>query len=156
MKCHICNEESERFIVKRKKWEKAYYRCPSCEYIFIDPEELLDTKEELGRYEEHNNSIEDAGYRNYFKRFIEFSMEGIDRDADILDYGSGPQPVLASVMQELGYNNVDIYDKYYHDVKLDNDKKYDVITSTEVVEHIYDPMPQLKDVVSKLKKGGPL
>ena len=156
MNCHICNKKSEGFVVKRKKWEKIYYKCPRCEYIFIDPKELLNTKEELGRYEEHNNSIEDSGYRNYFKDFIEYSMEGVDKDASILDYGSGPQPVLASVMEELGYTNVSIYDKYFTKEELDPNKKYDLITSTEVVEHIYEPMDTFRDLANRLVSGGRL
>lgn len=156
MKCHICSEECREFTVKRKRWSRRYHSCPRCEYIFMDEADLLSDKEELLRYEDHNNSIEDEGYREYFKRFIEYSMEKTDRGAQILDYGSGPEPVLASVMEEAGFTHVDIYDKYFTDRPLDPGKKYDVITSTEVVEHIYKPMEVFRELAERLKPGGKL
>lgn len=156
MKCHICSEECREFTVEKKRWRRRYHSCPRCEYIFMDEEDLLSGAEELARYEEHNNSVEDEGYREYFKRFIEYSMEGVDMEAQILDYGSGPQPVLASVMEELGFTNVDIYDKYFTEGSLDSEKKYSVITSTEVVEHIYRPMEVFRELAGKLLPGGRL
>ncbi len=156
MKCHICSEECTEFTVERKKWRRRYHSCPRCEYIFMDEEDLLSGTEELARYEEHNNSVEDEGYREYFRKFIDYSMEGMDREAQILDYGSGPQPVLASVMEELGFANVDIYDKYFTEGSLDPEKKYHVITSTEVVEHIYRPMEVFRELAWKLIPGGRL
>jgi len=156
MKCHICSEECEEFIVKRKKGNRKYHRCCQCRYIFIDKGELLTGEKELERYEEHNNSVEDKGYRDYFKKFIEYSMGGVGKDALILDYGSGPEPVLASVMDELGYTDVDIYDKYFTHQPLDPEKKYDVITSTEVFEHIYRPMKVFKELAGRVLPGGRL
>ncbi len=156
MKCHICNEECTEFTVERKKWRRRYHSCPRCEYIFMDEKDLLSGTEELARYEEHNNSVEDEGYREYFRRFIDYSMEGVDREAQILDYGSGPQPVLASVMKELGFANVDIYDKYFTEGSLDMEKKYHVITSTEVMEHIYKPMEVFGKLAGRLLPGGRL
>lgn len=155
MKCHICQGEALDFFVKRKGREKRYYRCSECEYIFIDEGELLNADEEFERYGQHNNSVEDEGYRDYFRRFLEYALEGVERDRRILDYGSGPQPVLASVLAEEGYERVDIYDKYFApERKIEG--KYDIITLTEVAEHIYRPLETFRFLADLLVDGGKL
>lgn len=155
MKCHLCNGETEEFLVKNKKFEQLYYRCKNCSFIFLEEKALLKGSEELERYEMHNNSIDDPVYREYFEKFIEYSFEDLDNVENILDYGSGPEPVLASVLKEKGYK-VDIYDKYFSPEKIYKDRKYDVVCSTEVIEHIYYPMEVLKELVGSVKKNGHL
>ncbi|MFA0697998.1 class I SAM-dependent methyltransferase, partial [Vibrio sp. 10N.222.49.C9] len=55
-----------------------------------------------------------------------------------LDFGCGPGPTLSLMMQEAGHD-VDLYDLYYYpDTKVLN-KRYDFITATEVIEHLYQP-----------------
>ncbi|WP_319370976.1 class I SAM-dependent methyltransferase [uncultured Ilyobacter sp.] len=153
MKCHLCNGETEEFIVKNKKFEHKYYRCNSCSFIFVEEDALLKSSEELERYKMHNNSIEDPLYREYFYNFIDYAFENLGEVQNILDYGSGPEPVLASVLREKGYT-VDIYDKYFSSEKVHQDREYDVVCTTEVVEHIYYPMEVLKELTECLKKGG--
>lgn len=155
LKCKLCGGDCESHQIKSKNWEKIYHRCLNCEFIFIDREELLESSEELERYEMHNNSIDDPLYRAYFQKFIDYAFEGTPKEVKILDYGSGPEPVLASVLEENGYS-VDIYDKYFSPEKKFLGKEYDVITSTEVFEHIYDPMEALKEIADHLKPGGKL
>ncbi|RDE59671.1 methyltransferase domain-containing protein [Psychrilyobacter piezotolerans] len=156
MRCNICGNEDLRLIgVKNKAGLKKYYRCKECEFIFIDKAHILSYKDEGLRYEVHNNEISDPSYRSYFKKFINYIEDNLDKDNVILDYGSGPQPVLADVMEEDGYR-VDIYDKFFYNKKDYLDKKYDVIISTEVFEHIYKPVETLETLLSILKKNGKL
>lgn len=153
MKCHLCHSATEEFIVKNRKFERPYYRCKNCSFIFVDKAAVLEKDEELARYNMHNNSIEDPRYREYFDKFIDYSFDGIVGVENILDYGSGPEPVLASVLREEGYH-VDIYDKYFSPEKVFKNRKYDLITMTEVIEHIYYPLEVFEEITSALKEGG--
>ena len=156
MKCNICENEDLHLIeVKNKAGLKKYYRCRECEFIFIDRAHILTTEDEGKRYEVHNNEISDPSYRAYFKRFINYIEDDLDKNNAILDYGSGPQPVLADVMEKDGYR-VDIYDKFFYNKKDYLNKTYDVIISTEVFEHIYNPIETLETLLSILKKNGKL
>jgi len=156
MKCNICKNENLHLIeVKNKSRLKKYYRCNECGFIFIGEEHLLPLEDESKRYEIHNNEITDPSYRAYFKKFIDYIEDDLDKENTILDYGSGPQPVLANVMEENGYK-VDIYDKFFSRETDYLNKKYDVILSTEVFEHIYNPMETLETLLSILNKNGKL
>jgi len=156
MKCNICENEDLHLIeVKNKARLKKYYRCKKCGFIFIDKAHILTPEDEGKRYEVHNNEISDPSYRSYFKKFINYIENVLDTKNTILDYGSGPQPVLADVMEKEGYK-VDIYDKYFYNKKDYLDKMYDVIISTEVFEHIYKPIETLETLLSILKKNGKL
>jgi SAM-dependent methyltransferase len=156
MRCNICGNEDLHLIeVKNKAKLKKYYRCKVCEFIFIDKAHILSSEDEGRRYEIHNNEISDPSYRSYFKNFIDYIEDDLDKGHTILDYGSGPQPVLADVMEENGYT-VDIYDKFFYNRKEYLDKKYDVIISTEVFEHIYNPVETLETLLSILNKNGKL
>ena len=70
-----------------------------------------------------------------------------------LDFGSGPGPVLAELLQEQGFKT-DIYDKYFSSEKVYLNKKYDLITATEVFEHLKDPLSSVKLLKSHLNKNG--
>ncbi|NQU18321.1 MAG: class I SAM-dependent methyltransferase, partial [Candidatus Saganbacteria bacterium] len=50
----------------------------------------------------------------------------------------------------------DIYDKYFSPEKVYTNKKYDLITATEVFEHLKDPVAILKLLKSHLNKNGVL
>ncbi len=156
MKCQICGNSCSSFLVKRKKWEKKYYKCGNCEFIFIDEGELLDTKDERIRYEDHNNSTEDKGYKDYFRRFISYAFEGVSKESRILDYGSGPEPVLRETLIEDGYKDVKIYDKFFMNDETPLKLKYNLVVSTEVVEHIYNPLDTFKLLTNLLERDGTL
>ncbi|WP_372713512.1 class I SAM-dependent methyltransferase [Ilyobacter sp.] len=153
MKCHLCKGEAEEFVVKNRKFERTYYRCKNCSFIFAEEAALLEDAEELERYQMHNNSTEDPMYREYFEKFIDYAFSDLGKVEKILDYGSGPEPVLASVLREKGYK-VDIYDKYFSPAKVHEGRQYDVVCTTEVIEHIYYPMEVFKELVGCVKKGG--
>lgn len=71
-----------------------------------------------------------------------------------LDFGSGPAPVLAEILErDYGYD-MDIYDLFYATQKVYQDQRYDLITSTEVVEHLADPLAFFKFAWDHLNEGG--
>lgn len=68
-----------------------------------------------------------------------------------LDFGSGPGPTLSLMLQELGFvcENYDIY--YANHPELLKPCHYDLITSTEVVEHLRKPYRVFQCMFSLLK-----
>nr|WP_281389093.1 class I SAM-dependent methyltransferase [Spirochaeta isovalerica] len=73
-----------------------------------------------------------------------------DEKARILDFGSGPVPVLAGLMERRGFAVI-IYDKYYAPVVPEG--SFDFITSTEVFEHLAEPMQTLLLLKKRLSPG---
>jgi cyclopropane fatty-acyl-phospholipid synthase-like methyltransferase len=147
MKCKICSQkvnEFEDFDLK-----KTFLHCSYCEAIFVDEQFLVTKEREKSQYDNHNNSLEDAGYVKMFEDFLDFFWEDIKESTKTaLDFGSGPGPVLDTLIKRRGVS-CDIYDKFYQQDKIYEHKTYDLITSTEVFEHLENP----KEVLHSLKKS---
>jgi SAM-dependent methyltransferase len=73
----------------------------------------------------------------------------------LLDFGCN-QGLFLSFLNQLGYENVFGYDPYvskYSERKILS-KKYDFITTYDVIEHVDEPRDFLTQLVSCLEKGG--
>lgn len=150
MNCKICNNSDLKIIELKNK----YYYCYNCEAIFIDPQAILAEEAEKKRYQGHDNNHQNKGYVKMFKKFIEEVIENntdLKERAEILEFGCGPGPVLADLLTEKGFN-VDRYDPYFFPDKNYLQKKYDLITATEVFEHFSQPFKEVKSLNSILKK----
>ena len=136
------------------KKDLAYYRCSSCGFVSLDDRYIVTEVEEKKKYDQHNNSLENEGYVKMFEDFIELTvvpyLSTLNR---ALDFGSGPEPVLSVLLERRGLE-VDIYDLYYAPQKVYEGKKYDLITSTEVFEHLAKPLDILKLLVERLNDSG--
>lgn len=139
VKCKICSTNTR--IIKHPKDESLYYVCPECQFISLDEGLYLKEVDEIRRYGNHKNSMEDSGYVAYFRSFINSTILNFQGKCRFgLDFGSGPEPVLGKLLeQDYGYE-MDIYDKYFSPDKVYEGKSYGLITSTEVVEHLDDPL----------------
>ncbi|WP_422486057.1 class I SAM-dependent methyltransferase [Gudongella sp. DL1XJH-153] len=151
--CKICGHETEEF--NHEKFHMIFHQCNNCEFIWKDSSVHVSREDEFKVYENHNNSILDERYVNYFKDFINASIvpfAGEGREG--LDFGSGPEPVLSMIMErDYGYE-MDIYDKFYSTKKIYIGKNYDLITSTEVVEHMDDPLEYFRLFRKLLRDDG--
>lgn len=146
MKCKVCEHKTDSFF--DHIINKTYHTCPNCELVFLDPSHLVATSKEKEQYDNHNNTIEDEGYVKMFENFLDFFWGNLlVTTTSALDFGSGPGPVLSELIRQRGLK-CDIYDKFYSPTKTYKDKKYDLITSTEVFEHLEDP----KSILDLLKK----
>jgi len=150
-KCKICAQETEKFYDKRMKSD--FFYCTACHYFFKDENNFLNSKEELAIYDLHNNSLENRGYVEMLESYIEVAIQPYNDVSTILEFGSGPTPVLGELLKQKKYN-VDIYDKYYAPTKVFEGKEYDLISSTEVIEHIEDINGVMSFFSKHLKSGG--
>ena len=152
MKCKICNSKTK--IIFSYDNDKIYKYCPSCQAIFLRDDFIVDSAREKSQYENHNNSFESKGYVKMFEDFLDYFWQDLDKNAtNALDFGSGPGPVLAEILKNRALH-VEVFDKFYQPDPIYKGKKYDLITSTEVFEHLQNPLETLKLFKKHLKKGG--
>ncbi|UCH92865.1 MAG: class I SAM-dependent methyltransferase [Candidatus Aminicenantes bacterium] len=150
--CKICSHDVR--TIYDEQFAVNYYYCSNCRFIFMDDEKILVPEQEQQRYLRHTNTLEDTGYVNMLKTFINKSITPFHQNIKTtLDFGSGPGPVLSRLLREMGYET-DIYDIYFAPEKVYLEKTYDLITCTEVLEHLKDPLETLRMLKDHLKAGG--
>ena len=138
MACKVCSQAVT--CIFDEKDTIPYYWCMQCDYISIDEGKIISHAEEKERYSKHENTCANKGYVRMFNDFIEKTvMRYSSHVHTVLDFGCGTSPVLATLLTERGFS-VDIYDKYFAPEKVYENKKYDLITATEVFEHVRDPL----------------
>ncbi|MFH1386552.1 MAG: class I SAM-dependent methyltransferase [bacterium] len=150
--CKICSQKTR--IIFDRQYEHNYYYCANCEFIFLDESKIISPAQEKKEYSFHHNSLENEGYVQMFRDFINQAIKpSRSGKTTALDFGSGPEPVLAELLRLEGFET-DIYDKYFAPEMADQNKKYDLITATEVFEHLADPLSTLKQLKPLLNKNG--
>jgi len=151
LNCHICDKPTESFI--HEKTNITYYHCNACEYIFKTPECYQDFSTQKERYNLHENDENDEGYQAYFQRFLDFTLPLVGKPNISLDFGCGRSSLLASLLEKEGIN-CDYYDPIYHPITLNDSKKYELIVSTEVFEHLHQPRVVFEYLLERLEEGG--
>jgi len=149
--CPLCNTNQK--LVFLSDAEREYYRCSCCDLIFVPREYHLSEIDQRARYDSHNNDPGDLRYRNFFKQLLVPLLAILPSNSYGLDFGSGPGPTLSLMLEEWGHN-VDLYDKFYAQNDAVFQNRYDFITTTEVVEHLPNPLKDLEALVKILQKGG--
>jgi 2-polyprenyl-3-methyl-5-hydroxy-6-metoxy-1,4-benzoquinol methylase len=125
-----------------------------CDYIFMDDKNHLDASLEKKHYDNHHNNLESLGYVKMFENLIkEFVIAETKNIKTALDFGCGEGEVLPILLQRVGIP-CDRYDLFYFPKKIYKDKKYDLIVSTEVIEHLSNPLEILRELLSHLNKDG--
>ena len=148
--CRLCGSTNLEMI----PLDKAYHHCRACDFIFMDECDLLEKNEERQRYLQHNNTIDNVGYVRMFQTFIDNALQPDYSSSNrILDYGSGPNPVFAQIMRMQG-KIVDIYDPFFSPSTEFLHRQYEMITLTEVIEHIQHPIENLKPLKNCLNPNG--
>lgn len=147
--CPICSAGT---YSKTDRKGRVFHFCSVCQFISLDPSFHLSFEEERSRYDQHNNNPDDKGYRQWLEKFILQAVKPfVPAGSRILDFGSGPEPVLARLLQIEGYS-VEIYDKHFSEKPYSG--LFDMITATEVFEHIAAPLSVVKHLKNSLKPKG--
>jgi SAM-dependent methyltransferase len=154
MKCIICEHETNTF--KHHKFDMTFHECTFCEVIFKDPLNHLSETEELKIYEYHQNDLQNEGYVNFLTNFVDAAVFPFVKHSKIkaLDFGSGPNPVLSHILKSKYGYDVDIFDYFYAKKRVFENQTYDLITSTEVIEHLQQPLEAFKLFKKHLKNEG--
>ena len=151
--CLLCREDESDFFFEDKSRE--YRRCRVCSLVFVPDSFHVSDESEKARYEEHNNDPEDIGYRQFLERITVPIIERFQQGACGLDFGSGPTPLLASILQESGFE-MEVYDPNYAPGKDALERRYDFVVSTEVLEHLKRPLVEIEKLCGLITPGGML
>lgn len=150
-RCRLCEEIASK--TAKDPLGRQVYSCSECGYVFISQQDILPDHEEESRYLEHENSISDAGYVAFLSRLLEPMSSFLKYDDLVLDYGSGPEPVLAQLLRHRGFDAF-TYDPFFSPVL--HEAVYDGVTATESFEHFFNPKEEIETIVSLLSPGGVL
>ncbi|BCR36481.1 class I SAM-dependent methyltransferase [Mariniplasma anaerobium] len=151
--CKLCNSK-HMITYKHPKFDMIFHECLDCEVIYKDKSQILSEEDEKKVYDLHENTIDNPGYVNFLTNFIDSAVIPFIKKGIALDFGSGPGPVLQHILNTKYQFKCDIYDYYYAKHKKVFDKKYDLITSTEVFEHLSNPISILNQFHEILKSQG--
>lgn len=151
MKCRLCGEQKLNKLKAKKLKTGDYYHCQNCDLIFLPARHMPSPAEERRIYLKHDNTFATEGYVNMFEKFIAKYIKPYKSEiATALDFGCGPGPVLATMLKEEGIK-VDIYDPYFFPAEDYRGNQYDLITSTEVFEHLARPDREIKKLMDIIK-----
>ena len=149
MNCPLCNSLTQKSFVANGK---TYHQCDTCGLVYMDKNDRLASNEEKTRYSYHQNSIDNDGYVQFLNRIMEPSMQYLSAGMSGIDYGCGPNPVLAQMAEKNGLK-CDYYDPFFFP-QIDIERKYDFVFATECFEHFFSPANELKQICNILNIGG--
>ena len=147
MNCLLCHTDSNPF-------ELDTFMCPECHLVFKNPGTFNSTEKDIERYSTHNNDSTDQGYLDFLGRFVTPLKPFLPRKFNALDFGCGPGPTLSLLLEEVG-GTVENYDPlFFPDGHLLIPESYDLVTSTEVVEHFKTPRRDWETLIDLAKDNG--
>ena len=149
--CPVCREGALRPFLEVEA--KLYHRCDACEATVLDPAHRLDPAAERAHYGHHENDPADPRYRRFLARLADPLIARLPAAATILDYGCGPGPALARMLEEAGHR-VSLYDPFFAADPAPLEARYDAVTCTEVAEHFHDPAAEFDRLGGLLRPGG--
>jgi len=154
MHCPLCYDEEVSIYFQDKRRE--YYQCANCQLVFVPERFHLSVDDEFAEYQKHQNHVDDEGYRRFLGRLYNPIADTCPSQAKVLDFGCGPGPALAAMFSEAGHD-VALYDPFFaNDPSVLVGAAYDVVTATEVIEHLSEPAEIFDKMFSYLVPGGQL
>lgn len=152
-RCPLCGHDQSQLFCRDSKRE--YHRCEQCALVWVPARSRLSAAAEKAEYDLHDNRPDDPGYRKFLSRLAIPLMERLAPNSRGLDFGCGPGPALAQMLEEAGHK-VSLYDHFYFPRSDVLQQRYDFICATEVVEHLHQVGAVLTQLWSLLESGGTL
>jgi 2-polyprenyl-3-methyl-5-hydroxy-6-metoxy-1,4-benzoquinol methylase len=119
----------------------------------VDPAHWLTPEEERARYATHENDPDDPRYRAFLAQATEPLLARLTPGAQGLDFGCGPGPTLARMMEERGHPCRN-YDPFFLPDAGALEDTYDFVACTETVEHFHNPREGFMTLATLLRPGG--
>jgi SAM-dependent methyltransferase len=151
--CPLCG--STRIALRLRAASRSYLGCTRCTLIFVPPGERLSPEDELARYRLHRNDVYDPRYRQFLAPLAEAVLAVTAADTHGLDFGCGPGPALAHLLEAAG-RRVTLYDPFFAPDERVWSRMYDFIVASEVFEYLHRPGFELDRLFGVLRPGGVL
>lgn len=152
MNCPLCQHSSASLFYTDARRE--YWRCDRCALVFVPPRYYLTPELEKAEYDKHENIVDDPGYRRFLGHLADPLLAMMPPACQVLEFGCGPGPALAAMLREAGHD-VALYDAFYYpDRSVLESNRYDVLTATEVIEHLHHPAREIAAWLDYLKPHG--
>lgn len=150
--CPLCKADAPAPLFARGR-QRSYFRCAECALVFVDSAGHVTFEAERQRYLQHDNSAADAGYVAHLMRLVDAVRAHVPAGSAGLDFGCGPQPVLAQLLNDAAYPTSS-YDPYFFPDAAVLAQRYDFITCSEVVEHARAPRVLFDELGALVRPGG--
>ena len=152
MSCPLCGSSNCKFFVNDKR--RSYSVCHRCKLVFVDNQHLPSAEFEKAEYDKHQNFDDDPGYLQFLDRARQPILDNIAKGSCGLDYGCGPNPVLAKRLISDGFQ-MQCFDAIYTQPEIIKPENgFDFIVSTEAIEHFHAPRREWKEWMSLLSESG--
>ena len=149
MNCTLCN------TVLKNQVDDYFFICDECGAYIRDSKFFLPPEQEIKRYKEHQNDVNDIRYQAFTSPITHAILQNQNKKDLGLDYGCGTAPVISKQLLENGFN-IKLYDPFFYPDEDYLNYSYEYIFSCEVFEHFHSPKQQLEKLLSLLKKNGNL
>jgi 2-polyprenyl-3-methyl-5-hydroxy-6-metoxy-1,4-benzoquinol methylase len=133
--------------------ESVVFECSHCGLVFKNPLCHWTTTQDLKRYSTHNNNEQDQGYIDFLNCLVNPLATFLPEKFEALDFGCGPGPILSILLKEKG-GVVENYDPIFYPNLEALERTYDVVTSSEVVEHFKSPEKDWELLISLVQPNG--
>jgi SAM-dependent methyltransferase len=146
MNCLLCQSNSSLVVTD-------VFHCDSCGLVYKNPNQYSNNEAEFERYLTHKNNENDQGYINFLNKLAIPLAKFLPETFTALDFGCGPGPTLCNLLEKIGGTVFNYDPLFYPENKLLN-ATYDVVTSSEVVEHFKDIERDWTILLDALRPGG--
>jgi SAM-dependent methyltransferase len=151
IRCKLCQATSCLHIGQQAR--RTFIHCPACGLVFVPESEYLTVEGERSRYDRHDNTPSNLGYRRFLSEVAD-SVVGLGLgEGTVLDFGAGKHAVLTQLLRERGLRARD-YDPLYGRGDDALEERYDLVVLCEVIEHLRDLRSELASLRECLRPAG--
>lgn len=149
-RCPVCASTADHFLTIKGQ---DYFRCPACAARFLEPTHRPSREDEHTHYLHHDNDPDDPRYRRFLSKLADPLIERLLPGSRGLDYGCGPGPALAAILQEAGHDMA-LYDPFFAPDPAPLHGTFDFVTCTEAAEHFHAPAQEFDRLRQLVRPGG--
>lgn len=151
--CKICNSNSTKIFSGKilNKYNIDYFQCDNCRFIQTEEPYWLDEAYNSGAISALDVGIMSRNlmFINRTKMIVSKLFSNLNNLTGV-DYGGG-HGIFVRMMRDLGFNFYrqdmyaeNLYARYFDVNDLPKSKKYDILTAFEVLEHLPNPIEEIK------------
>jgi 2-polyprenyl-3-methyl-5-hydroxy-6-metoxy-1,4-benzoquinol methylase len=153
MNCKICSQITENIFSKKvlMKYDVSYFRCSRCFFIQTEEPYWLEEAYQLGAIGALDVGIISRNWMsvNKTKIILKKLWANFD-DFCAVDFGGG-NGMFVRMMRDLGFKFYlqdlyaeNLYARYFQITDLPLNTKYNILTAFEVLEHLPNPVEEIK------------